>query len=350
MSEPPAWNPPAGSGGPPGRQPPSGPGPAPGWQPPSAPGPASGWPPPAGAPEGWSGPPPGQGWGPPPGWSPPPPPTQPGVVPLRPLGVAEILDGAFRTIRRYPRATLGLAALVTIVQVAISLLAAVAWGEQLAPSLQTQPGFTFRAAFTASSLVSVVVRAVTGGVLTAMVAVIVSDAVLGRPTGAAAAWRRVRPLLWRVLAVGAVVGLVPTLALVPLVLPGIFLWGAWALALPAVALERTGVGGALRRSWRLAVPDWWRVWGTRALSALVGAVVSSLLLVPAFFFGAVSLLRSSGAGGDLGVGPTVALTVTSSLGNVLVAPFLAAVLSLLYIDRRMRAEALDVTLARSVSR
>ena len=33
---------------------------------------------------------------------------KPGIVPLRPLGVGEILDGAFTSMRRYPKATLGL--------------------------------------------------------------------------------------------------------------------------------------------------------------------------------------------------------------------------------------------------
>src|SRR5215510_6791931 len=72
---------------------------------------------------GW-GNPPGQ---PPPGGEPPPygqpppygyaPPAAPapGGVPLRPLGVGDILSGAFTLIRRNPVATLGLAAIVQTV-------------------------------------------------------------------------------------------------------------------------------------------------------------------------------------------------------------------------------------------
>src|SRR6478672_6895073 len=89
---------------------------------------------------------------PPPGWvsptpQPPPPPPpplppprygygygpqvhKPGVVPLRPLGLGDFFDGAFKTIRRNPRAMVGLAALVTtafmVVPVLVTLLLAAA--------------------------------------------------------------------------------------------------------------------------------------------------------------------------------------------------------------------------------
>src|SRR5580692_1307079 len=105
------------------------------------------WFPPAGEPGGYGQPPPfdpGQApsagsfgqppYGPPAG----PPPSyprwqsqqpqapKPGVIPLRPLGVGEILDGAFTSIRRNPRATLGVAALLltasAVITTTLSLL------------------------------------------------------------------------------------------------------------------------------------------------------------------------------------------------------------------------------------
>ena len=54
---------------------------------------------PAGAPWGWA----------------PPPVVKPGVIPLRPLGVGEILDGAVTTIRRNPAPMLGLSAIVAVI-------------------------------------------------------------------------------------------------------------------------------------------------------------------------------------------------------------------------------------------
>ena len=333
MTEPQPWQSP-GSGS--GSQPAAGqPGSSPGWD--SSPGSSPGW----------GSPPPGPGWAPPPGWSPAPPPVQPGVVPLRPLGTGEILDGAFRVVRRQPRTTLGLAAVVTLVQLAITLLVRLATGGSVVTSVPVQNGVIFSGVYTVATLVSLLVAAAVGAVLTALITVVAAEAVLGRTTSAGAAWRRVRPLLWPVVAVGLITSIAQDLGLILLLIPGIFLWGAWALALPALVLERTGVRGALRRSWRLAVPDWWRVWWIRALSALLAFVVTWIILLPTLVYGGIALFHSRGTG-TIGVGPTVVATVASAAASILVTPFLAGVLTLLYVDRRMRSEGLDLTLARSV--
>src|SRR5882757_3466841 len=44
---------------------------------------------------------------------------KPGCVPLRPLTLSDILDGSFQTIRRNPRSTLGLSAVIAVVQVSV---------------------------------------------------------------------------------------------------------------------------------------------------------------------------------------------------------------------------------------
>src|SRR5690606_27634859 len=74
----------------------------PGWgaPPPAGPGGPGGHP-------GWGG-----GWGS--GWGGPPAAAKPGVIPLRPLGVGEILDGAVSTKRTYWRTVLGIALTVAV--------------------------------------------------------------------------------------------------------------------------------------------------------------------------------------------------------------------------------------------
>ncbi|MCA1657577.1 MAG: hypothetical protein LC713_07725, partial [Actinobacteria bacterium] len=52
----------------------------------------------------------------------------PGPVPLRPLGVGEMLDGALSIIRRHPRITIGLAAVIVTVEQTISVVAQVSTG------------------------------------------------------------------------------------------------------------------------------------------------------------------------------------------------------------------------------
>src|SRR5690625_3212331 len=86
----------------------------------------SGWGQPSG-PQGWGQPGGGQpGWGAQPGWNQPAggswgaPTVKPGVIPLRPLGVGELLDGAITTIRKNPAATLGISAVVAVVTQVLS--------------------------------------------------------------------------------------------------------------------------------------------------------------------------------------------------------------------------------------
>ena len=57
-----------------------------------------------------------------------PPVHQPGVVPLRPLTLGDIFGGALQTIRRNPKATVGMAALVTFGFMLIPIIATLALG------------------------------------------------------------------------------------------------------------------------------------------------------------------------------------------------------------------------------
>jgi len=146
---PPAYQgyPPPGGGypppgyGPPGYPPPAGYGPPPGY------GPPGGYPPPGYVPPGY--PPPGYappGYGPP-GYGPPVAPAlKPGVIPLRPLNLSDIFNGAVAYIRANPKATLGLTTVVVVVAQLLALILSVgplAFTGELQPSLsgeEVSPG------------------------------------------------------------------------------------------------------------------------------------------------------------------------------------------------------------------
>ena len=269
--------------------------------------------------------------------------AQPDGIPLRPLGVGDVLDGTFSTIRRNPRATVGLAAVLVTVQQAVSV------GVQLATDgLPTMTGFTSLQSIGGyGGIVGTLLAAVVGAVLTGMLVIVVSEDVLGRRVTAGDVWRRVRPRLWALLVAAAIAGLLPYVGLIFLVVPGVILWGAWSLTTPALVLEGLGPIAALRRSWRLAWPGFLRVWSVRSLSELLAVLMQYLLAVP---FALASVLVAFGL--DTGDGeqlPALALALIV-LGGIaagtITAPFLAGVLALLYIDRRMRAEGLDLVLRR----
>ena len=269
--------------------------------------------------------------------------AQPDGIPLRPLGVGDILDGTFTTIRRNPRATIGLAAVLVTVQQAAAV------GVQLATGgLPTMTGFaSLQSIGGYGGIVGTLLAAVVGAVLTGMLVVVVSEDVLGRRVTAGQVWRRVRPRLWALLAAAAIAGLLPYVGLVFLLAPGVILWGAWSLTTPALVLEGLGPIAALRRSWRLAWPSFGRVWSVRSLSELLAVLMQYLLAAP---FALASVLVAIGLdtaeGEQLPVLALALIVLGGIAAGTITAPFLAGVLALLYIDRRMRAEGLDLVLRR----
>ena len=269
-------------------------------------------------------------------------------IPLRPLGVGELLDGTFSTIRRNPRATVGLAALLVTLQQVISL--AVQLGTNGLPTQvgvgdETESIQALIGGF--GGITSALVSAVIAAVITGMLVVVVSEDVLGRRVSAAEVWRRIRPRLWPLLLAAAMAGILPYVGLLFLIIPGLILWALWALTTPALVLEGLGPIAALRRSAQLAGPALIRVLGVRTLSVLIGLLIQVLIALP---FGLIGVLIVVAGDGDPGSTATVAILALDVLGAIvagmITAPFLAGVLALLYIDRRMRAEGLDFVLRR----
>jgi hypothetical protein len=270
---------------------------------------------------------------------------KPGVIPLRPLGLGEILDGAFTVVREYPRVTLGLSAIVvTITQLlsftvsAVGTLTSEGVGE---PTLFGGGGFTL------ATVVTAIISAIGLVILAGMLTSVMGDAVLGRPTTIGETWAKVRPRFWVLLGAAIVGTLVPAFGLILCLIPGIFLWVAWSFMTPAVVLERVGVGASIRRSYRLAVPDWWRVFGIRLLAWVIEAFIRSIVTIPATIIAVGSVLATHDT--ELGIIPLAIITLGGIVAGTITAPFSSGVLALLYIDRRMRAEGLDVTLAQAAA-
>jgi len=315
--------------------------------------------------------PPPTGWGASYG---PPPPPKPGIVALRPLGVGEILDGAFAAIRRYPRATLGLAACVMLVVTVVQVLTEWYLLSGIEPpaagdTLSDASDYVSRVG-TVGALTFVITLLATL-VLTGMVIAVIGEAVLGRPVSAADAWQRLRPLFWRLLGVSFLTFLIWVAATVPgivLVIVGaagnstgvavigvfvsligvVYAWTLFSLAPAALVLERATVRGALGRSRALVRGSWWRVFFILSLAAIIAGVISGIINLP---FG----LAGGGLTtiGDRSSGVQFSNLVISGLGGLIAStvarPFSAGVAALLYIDRRMRAEALDLALARAAA-
>ncbi|MEP7020958.1 MAG: hypothetical protein ABI808_09920 [Pseudonocardiales bacterium] len=261
--------------------------------------------------------------------------TQPrqGCVPLRPLGVADILDGSFRALRRNPRAIFGPAAVIAVVQVALIS------GLQLAAS-------QFLSVVQLQLLGTLVISAVLGTALSGFIAVVVTQDVLGVKVTAREVLARLRGRILALFGLAVVITVLEGLGLLAFLVVGVWLWGMWAVAVPAMVVERTTIRGALSRSRQLTAGLFWRVWGIRALGYLLVSVLNLIVSIP--FLALASAVTSSSFLPDANSGSSVVYTLIIAVGSVLsttlTAPIRAGIDALLYVDLRTRREGLDIVL------
>jgi hypothetical protein len=280
------------------------------------------------------------------------------VIPLRPLGIPELLDGAITAIRRYPRATLVPSFVVALalgavnfltVLVSLTMYSGIA---DLDVDPNTVTGSDLAGIFGPTVFVALVgglVQFVATVLLTGIVTAVMGQAVLGNPITLTEAWATVRPRAWRLLGLGFLVGLIVGLGLVFCLVPGAILAVYLSLASAALVLERSTVGDSIGRSWRLVSGAFWRTLGALVLMVIIYFVINVAISVP---FAIPELVAPSVDSTTLEVDETrfVINNAISTVGGVITStitlPFIAAVISLIYIDRRMRTEGLDITLAR----
>lgn len=124
------------------------------------------------------------------------------------------------------------------------------------------------------------------------------------------------------------------------------------LAAPALMLERQGVVKSMRRSAKLVRGSWWRTFGIVLLTLLLTGMVSAVITIPFTAFGAAvsgdgmnSLLTAGG--GHTSWATLIIQGIGALIGTTLTLPISAGVTVLLYIDQRIRREALDLELARA---
>jgi hypothetical protein len=306
-----------------------------------------------------------------------------GIVPLRPLTVGEILDGAFQAIRANPRTMVGTAAAVVAAVTVVSLVPQALLLDRIkdnpfftqGPQASVADQLDAVTGIGESRAVPLVLTFVAVTMLQALLIVPVSEAVVGRRMDAGQMWRRARNRLPAALGLAVVTGLATLAGALAMLVPGIvallagaqtfgivlillgavaavvaglFLYVRWSLSAPALILENARVGTAMGRSWRLVAGSWWRVFGILLLAGIIVSIGQAVVTVP------VGLLAGLPAAGEpsqyASLPVTFAQLVISGIGTIVAGaifyPFSAAVSALLYIDLRMRREGLDVRLAR----
>jgi len=299
---------------------------------------------------------------------------KPGIVPLRPLQLGDILDGAVKAVRFNPKPMVGLSA----VMLAVFLVPSAALGigathlaarvlSTLGPDAEAFLGLS-------SSVIQAVSTELATALLSGVLIYVVGQAVLGRKPDIGATWRSTRGRLPSLLALAMLSGLFSLLATVLLIGPGMLLLvnnnlGAGlfvlfvgllslmavalavstkiSMAAPAIVLEGHGMLAGLRRSFTLTKGTaFWRILGITLLAGLLAGIVGTLLGLPFSIIGTAVAALSTQDSESAQMIVTFVSHLSALLTGAITTPFVAAVTGLLYIDRRMRLEALDVVLLR----
>jgi hypothetical protein len=255
---------------------------------------------------------------------------------LRPLGIGETLDAAIKIYTSRAK-TLMMAVFVVVAPVQvlgalvrISLPSGTGFGDT--PSTPDAASIIGSAA---AILAVFILSAIAGQLATATSLKAVSAAYLGEEEDWRASLRfafsRVGSLIW----VAFLVLFIAGFALLGCVVPGVYLYFSWIVAVPVLLLEDRRGWAALRRSRELVRGRWWPVFVciivTIFLTTIITAALQGVLL--AVIIGSHSATTT-----------VIASSLASIISAVLVTPFTASVIAVVYFDLRVRKEGFDLAL------
>lgn len=273
---------------------------------------------------------------------------------FRPMGIGQILDGAFRIYRQN---FLRFLAIVAVIYVPITVLQSLANSGVILPAVFRGEG---RDPTVLLARIGVGILEISAQLLaTAALVRGVSAAYLGRNVTVGQAYRIVLPKLLSLLAatliivvvaivvgallvvplvmarVGSGTGMLVGLGLLVVAIPGLILLLRWLLATEVIVVENVGAFGGLARSYTLVKGNTGKVF----LLFLIVGLLSWLVAWASLWLGglAIRAIQPSSLGAAVALRQTV-----MTVGQILIAPFSAGAAILLYYDLRIRKEAFDL--------
>jgi len=254
------------------------------------------------------------------------------VTVLRPLSTSELLDRTFHLYRNNFLVFAGIMAIPQLVVLALQLgTAGLIWEHSVA-------------GIGAAALLATIIAGLAGYLAAeishAATIMAVSNLHLDRPATIGSAFSSARSSMFRVIVMSIMILIAVSIALIFLVIPGIYLALAWSLAIPVTVLE----GGWLKsisRSKTLTKGSRWRILLIYLLIILLSFVVSMMLQ-----FALLLSIRLFGVhDGTTLLAMTRAMqSVGGFLSTSLVGPLATIALTLVYYDLRVRKEGFDLQL------
>ncbi|WP_158780939.1 hypothetical protein [Streptomyces sp. NRRL S-237] len=316
-------------------------------------------------------------------------------MPLKPLGLGEVVSASFATLGRYRKQLAGvMLAVLGLCLLVMALLAGIAVAavyDHIEPVFDPPYGQDPAA----EHLIPIIVAGVTlfvllcavgllsTAMLTAVCPAVLQQAVLGRPTTFRAIWRtalrRTPSVLGTLLLTGLIAGapvLVAVAVWIPVMVvsvsgedpsPGALLllpllllpavpvsvWLGTRLSLaPAVAvMEKAAPVTALRRSAALVKGDWWRIFGITLVGSMIAMSIAYMIQMPFQLvgtFGMIPLMAAAGEGAE-GAGPSTGMIVAlgfaflcilvgGGVSQLFQIGYTQLCSNLLYVDQRIRRE------------
>ncbi len=320
---------------------------------------------------------------------------KPGIIPLRPLSIGDIYQGAFAAIKTNARTMFGFTAALLGVVLVISIGINYAIINLVLPNYLS-PNSPYATAFTSlsgsfSQLGGSLLQVLATVLLSGLIVVAVSRSVLGRVASSKEVWERTKskflPLIGLNIITGIISGLMVIIGIVTffvllasvastaktetelwqgmgIALVGIFILVVagvvvssylsikFSVASPAMVLENLGVFAAIGRSWSLTRKNFWRLFGINILTAIITSMVAGIFGGIASALSVIFVVAGSSSPEDAitSINTAYILTmVVSTIAQLLILPFTSSVNALLYIDLRMRKEGLDVELRNAVA-
>ncbi|HEX8392328.1 MAG TPA: hypothetical protein VF665_08245 [Longimicrobium sp.] len=256
------------------------------------------------------------------------------VPALRPLSVGEILDGAFKVYRNQFGTMLATSMALYVPLALIQLL-----GGWMTSSMATDAEANAGGVLVASLLALLAMPVWLIGLFAMLGALTyqASRAYMGQPVSAGDSIRHGFSRFWSLVGAMFLVGICTMLGAVAFLIGAIFVWIMMFGVVPAVVIEGRGAGDSLSRSYELSKG----AWGPIFLVMVVAALIAGL---PGWAVQAVTMMGMEPGSMSAAIGAAV-----STLLSAITYPFSIAATVILYYDRRVRAEALDVQLAANLA-
>jgi hypothetical protein len=251
------------------------------------------------------------------------------VTVLRPLSISELLDRTFHLYRNNFLVFVGIMAVPQLIVLALRLT--------LAVTLTVRPFERFNPLGLLVGLVSYVVIEISA----AATILAVSNIHLDRPVSLGLAFSSARGSMLRVVLIAFAVGIAAGIGLIFLVVPGIYLWLMWSLAVPVTVLEGGGLNASITRSKELTRGSRGRIFAIYLLVVGLAIAVGAIFQMP---LGILAVLLGRGNPQSAIALLTAVSAVGTFISTSLVGPLATIALTLIYYDQRVRKEGFDLQL------